>query len=71
LAVGNSVYASDCVQRPLGCIVFKNAQELIDHLRAWQFNQRSQQSRLSDNGHQILELYTTLNGDLDYATDPQ
>jgi glycosyltransferase involved in cell wall biosynthesis len=71
LAVGNSVYASDCVRRPPSCIVFRDAQELIEHLRGWPADQQTQRSRTSDGTRQILDLYAALNGDLEHATSSQ
>jgi hypothetical protein len=62
LAVGNSVYATDCVQRPPGCVIFKNTQELIDHLCVWQVDQHTQKSQSSDSSQQILDFYATMNG---------
>lgn len=69
LAIGNKVYATDCVQRPSGCVVFRNTQELIEHLRGWLVEQHTQKSKnpTIDGFQQILKLYDGLNGGLNNA----
>jgi glycosyltransferase involved in cell wall biosynthesis len=66
LALGNKVYATDCVQRPSGCVLFRNAQELIDLLQGWLVEQRAQKNKTTtiDGFQQILTIYESLNGGL-------
>jgi len=66
LALGNSVYATDCVQRPSGCILFGNSQELIEQLQGWPIDQHTQKKTnpIIDGFQQILKLYEGLNGGL-------
>jgi len=61
LALGNNVYATDCVQRPEGCVVFRGSPELTEHLLAQPVDQGIQQSRASEGAEKILDLYNSLN----------
>jgi hypothetical protein len=70
LALGNKVYATDCVQRPSGCVLFGNTQELIDLLQGWLVEQHAQKNKnpTMDGFQQILTIYEGLNGGLNNAT---
>jgi glycosyltransferase involved in cell wall biosynthesis len=64
LTLGNKVYATDCVQRPSGCVVFKNSKDLIEQLRGWHDEQHTKTNPTFDGFQQIRELYEALNGGL-------
>lgn len=68
LALGNKVYATDCVQRPAGCVVFRDSKELIEQLRGWLGEQHAKTNSIFDGFQQILELYENLNGELNHAS---
>lgn len=65
LDLGNRVYATDCVQRPSGCVLFRNAQELTDQLQDWQIEQYTQKelNPTMDGFQQIQKIYEALIGD--------
>lgn len=67
LDLGKVVYATDCVQRPLGCVVFRNTQDLTDQLRIRRFDRQIQKTLSIDGSQQILDLYESLNGGLLHA----
>ncbi|MCA9872530.1 MAG: glycosyltransferase family 4 protein [Anaerolineales bacterium] len=71
LALGKNVYASDCVRRPSGCVVFRDAQELSEYLQAQPVDRQMQESGASEENQKILDLYDALSKDREYATSSQ
>ncbi len=61
LALGKTVYATNYVVRPQGCVEFRYSDELLNFLNDWTDDQKMKQSQKIEEIEKLLQIYTILN----------